>query len=73
MLCAKNQPLRNWSSCYLVRAKSRLHFECERGIMVAGKQTSFCWWTGTYNPSEMQGTKTCRLASNDKTRKRCRT
>lgn len=37
--------------------------------MVAGKQTSFCWWTGTYNPSEMQGTKTCRLASNDKTRK----
>ena len=37
------------------------------------KQTSFCWWTGTYNPSEMQGTKTCRLASNDKTRKRCRT
>ena len=41
--------------------------------MVAGKQTSFCWWTGTYNPSEMQGTKTRRLASNDKTRKRCRT
>lgn len=33
--------------------------------MVAGKQTSFCWWTGTYNPSEMQGTKTCRLADND--------
>lgn len=23
MLCAKNQPLRNWSSCYLVRTENK--------------------------------------------------
>ena len=57
----------------MVRTESRSHFRCEWSIIATGKRKTFCWWTGTKNPSEMQGEKTCRLVSNDKTRKRCRT